>query len=132
MEDTPLDFPLSWMQTFINLALIHSAATSHLSIPATIDSLPAKLTPCSFFFSRFHPSAPKQNTTYPAAVKALYPSRPTSCNPMISQPESSQVVSIMSALPMPFVSLIESVRTLNVPTTSSPGLDLALTSERIL
>ena len=50
---------------------------------------------------------------------------------MISQPASLQVFSITSACPMPFVPLISSVRTLYVPTTSSPALDLALAAVRI-
>ena len=120
MKDTPLDFPLSWMRTFINLALMHSTATSPLSIPATIDSPTAKPTPWFPFFSYFPPSAPEQNTTYTAAVKALCPLRLTSCNHMTSQPVSSQVFSITSTWPMLFVPLKASVRTLYVPTTSSP------------
>ena len=48
-------FSLSWMQTFINLALIHSTATSPLFIPATIDSLTAKPTRLFPIFSYFTP-----------------------------------------------------------------------------
>ena len=122
MKDTPLDFPLSWMRSFISLTLMHSTATSPLYTRATIDSLTAKPTTWFPFFSYFPPSAPEQNTTYPAAVKALCPSRLTSCNPMTSQPASSQVFIITSSWPTPFAFLIASDRTFYVPTTSSPAL----------
>ena len=118
------------MRTFINLALMHSTAASPLSIPATIDSN-SYAYPVVPFSSCFPPSAPEQITTYPAAVKALCPLRLTSGNPMISQPASSQVFSITSAWPMPFVPLQTSVPTLYVLATSSPALDLALASVRI-
>ena len=111
-------FCLCWIRTFINLAPMHSTATSPVPISGTIDSLTAKPSPWFPFFSCFRPSAREQNTTYLAAVKALFPSRLTSCNPTISQRASSKVFRITSACPMPFVPLKASLRTLYVPTTS--------------
>ena len=49
---------------------------------------------------------------------------------MASHPTFSQVFRIISAWSMPFVPPKASVRTLNIPTTSSPALDLALASAR--
>ena len=103
IKDTPLDFPSSWMRTFINLALMHSITTSPLSIPATLDSLTAKPTLWFPFSRAFLILLPSE--TYRAAVKALCPSRLTTCNPMTSQPASSQVFRITSPWPMPFVPL---------------------------
>ena len=90
-KHTDLDFPLSWMRVFINLAAMHSTAKSPLSIPATINSPTASSTPWFPFFSWLHPSAPEQNTTYPVAVKSFCPLRLTSCSPIISRPTSSQI-----------------------------------------
>ena len=102
-----------------------------LTIPATIDGLTANPPPWLPSFLCFPPSAPEQNTTYPVAVNELCPSRFTSCNPRVSQPASSQGFGIISAWPTPFVPLKASVRTLCIPTMSSPALHLALAPVRI-
>ena len=49
---------------------------------------------------------------------------------MTSHPSSWHTFRMTSLWPMPFLPLKASVRTLNVPTTSSPALDLAFASTR--
>ena len=87
----------------MNLGLMHSTATSPVPDFASIDSLLTEPNPKFPSFSSFPPFDPEQTITYPAAVKSRCPFRLTSCDPMISQPVSSQVFSITLAWPVPFV-----------------------------